>query len=239
MNRTQRAALAQETLTILQSGHYDTPTGRVDLHESLGAACAGTLLYRPHEAEHILAALAPVPGSTQTTITVCNQTTLAAAEALSSSDPSVACLNFASAKHPGGGFLSGSEAQEESLARASGLYATLQTQSAFYDYHHRHITPLYSDHLIFSPAVPVFRNDACTLLAQPWRASFITAAAVNAGVLRQQQRLSPAIIEPTMLQRTGTCSPAWMSELGTGCVGLWCLPKRSSDGSAGVCRSAP
>ena len=45
----------------------------------------------------------------------------------------VVCLNFASTKNPGGGFLRGSQAQEESLARASGLYACISPMTGYYD----------------------------------------------------------------------------------------------------------
>ena len=96
-----------------------------------------------------------LPAPHQTGLHVSHGTTLELARTLVEQYSALACLNFASAKNPGGGFLSGSQAQEESLARASGLYATLQTQPEYYDYHRQGSSSLYSDHMIFSPGVPV------------------------------------------------------------------------------------
>uniref|UniRef100_A0A914X1B2 Microbial-type PARG catalytic domain-containing protein n=1 Tax=Plectus sambesii TaxID=2011161 RepID=A0A914X1B2_9BILA len=101
----------------------------------------------------------------------------------------VACLNFASAKNAGGGFLRGAKAQEESLARSSSLYASLTCPAAalYYEFN-RAIKPnrgIYSDHLIWSPNVVVFRDDDCSLLSQPFTVNFITSPAVNAGVYKR------------------------------------------------------
>jgi uncharacterized protein (TIGR02452 family) len=108
-------------------------------------------------------------------------------------------LNFASARHPGGGFLSGARAQEESLARSSGLYASLIRMREMYDYNRGRATCLYSDYMIFSPRVPVFRDENWTLLETPFPASFITAPAVNAGAVHSHERVQ---IEPIMRRRT-------------------------------------
>jgi hypothetical protein len=69
-------------------------------------------------------------GTEPTHIEVTGESTLAAAARLAKTGP-VLALNFASAKNPGGGFLSGAQAQEESLARASTLYASLQGQPLY------------------------------------------------------------------------------------------------------------
>lgn len=203
MNRQQRAQIAQETVTILNTGTYRSPDGgTVSIRDLLTQACTHTILYHPADYETLLAHIPPQPQVAAPTITVSNQTTLAAAFALRNSYARVACLNFASAKNPGGGFLGGSQAQEESLARASGLYASLQTQPAFYTYHRQLGTSLYSDHAIFSPQVPVFRDDKDRLLATPWVTDVITAAAVNAGAIRQNEPQRIPLIVPTMEQRT-------------------------------------
>lgn len=97
------------------------------------------------------------------------------------------CAQFASARNPGGGFLSGSQAQEESLARSSALHASLMQATGFYDPHRRNPSLLYSDTLILSPRCPVFRNDAGDLLDEVQHATFISGAAPNAGALQGRQ----------------------------------------------------
>ena len=107
----------------------------------------------------------------------------------------LAILNFASAKNPGGGFSSGSQAQEESLARSSGLYSSIIGQPAYYQANRKFGSTLYSDHAIYSPDVPIFRNDEGELLSAAYTASFITMPAVNAGTLKPGSSDHPKIAE--------------------------------------------
>ncbi|MBI3228871.1 MAG: TIGR02452 family protein [Burkholderiales bacterium] len=102
--------------------------------------------------------------------------------AAGSAEP-VLVLNFASAKNPGGGFLSGSQAQEESLARSSGLYASQMQAWDFYERHRANPSCLYSHAMIYSPACPVFADDDGHLLEQAQLLSFVTSAAPNAGAV--------------------------------------------------------
>jgi len=177
IDRGLAARLGTQTVAILEAGGYDGPEGHVDLRASLQAAREGTRSHPPDE---------PIPRvATQRTTTryeVRNETTLQAARRLAESGRAPLALNFASAYHPGGGFLGGSRAQEESLARSSGLYACIADQP-MYAYNQAHRSPVYSDWLLYSPRVPVFREDDGTLLARPYPCAFITAPAVNAKVI--------------------------------------------------------
>ncbi len=85
-------------------------------------------------------------------------------------------LNFANGVHPGGGFLSGATAQEETLCRSSALDQTL-VGDPMYEVHARRRQPDSTDWAIYSPDVPVFRTDDGTELPHPWLLSFITCAA--------------------------------------------------------------
>ena len=115
-------------------------------------------------------------------VSVTGESTLAGARRLAR-DGDVAALVFASAKHPGGGFRTGARAQEEDIARSSGLYRCLTATSRFYAYHRSHGDNLYSDRVIYSPGVPVFRDDHGDLLDEPYPVSFLTAAAPNRGAV--------------------------------------------------------
>lgn len=181
MNRSERASLAEQTLAILKTGRYTSPSGRVvDLLEHLRRAKDGTCSYPPE-------ARVPVPASRdrRTRIEVVNASTLDAARRLAEAGHRVAALNFASAKNPGGGFLNGSQAQEESLALASGLYAML-LGDPMYDHHRSRKDPLYTTWVIYSPDVPVFRLDEGRLLEEPYLCSFLTSPAVNVGALHHR-----------------------------------------------------
>jgi uncharacterized protein (TIGR02452 family) len=176
--------VATETAAILASGGYTSAGGRqVDLRAAIAAAVAGTRLVEPGDA------LAPgTAAAGPTAVTVTGESTLAAARRLAGDGGSApACLNFASAKHPGGGWRGGARAQEESLARASALVPCLEAAPAFYAFHLAQHDPRYSDRAILSPSVPVFRDDHHTLLDEPYQVAFLTSAAPNAGAVRRNR----------------------------------------------------
>ncbi|WP_330461141.1 TIGR02452 family protein [Streptomyces sp. NBC_00820] len=175
--------IAAETEAIVAAGGYRAPDGaEVSLTAEVEAARAATRMYGPEPV--LVPAGAPGAPETGTFFEVTGESSLEAARRLAAGAP-VAVLNFSSARNPGGGYLNGAQAQEEALCRASALYTCLLQARAFYDHHRAHRDPLYSDRVIHSPAVPVFRDDRGRLLARPYAAGFLTAAAPNAGVVRR------------------------------------------------------
>jgi uncharacterized protein (TIGR02452 family) len=202
MSRNHNAAIAADTLRILENGAYTTPSGRrVSIADNLERAVANARLYTPADLEVLTA---KPDANLQTTLEVTGETTLEAAQRLSrDASDTVLCLNFASAKNPGGGFLGGAQAQEESLARSSGLYPTLTAHGQFYAFHRAQGDLLYSDHMVLSPGVPVFRDDAGALLETPYLASFITSPAPNAGAIASNQPRSLECIPEVLEARAG------------------------------------
>jgi uncharacterized protein (TIGR02452 family) len=195
MNRSARANIAKETVDIAIRGEYVAGNGtRVSIAREVADAIEKTRLYRPGELPHEKSA---APSRGETSFEVTGETTLAAARRLVESGKysHLCALNFASARHPGGGFLGGSLAQEESLATASALYASISKQVDYYRENDRTHDGFYTDHLIFSPRVPVFRDDDSTLLARPYLLSFITSPAVNAGVVHRDPLFVPRIAD--------------------------------------------
>ncbi|MGW1952905.1 TIGR02452 family protein [Streptomyces sp. NPDC001920] len=171
--------IARETEQIVAAGAYTAPDGReVSVAAAIEAARSGTRMYGPGPVTF------PVPAvsATEVSVEVTGESSLAAARRLGDA---AAVLNFASARNPGGGYLNGAQAQEEALCRASALHTCLLSARAFYDHHRAHRDPFYTDRVIHSPGVPVFRDDGGRLLDEPVTVGFLTAAAPNAGVVRR------------------------------------------------------
>lgn len=190
--------IANGTLGVINSGYYvNELKEKVNISSLVSDAVEGTELiseFRDMESYDTSNAsfdkLKPV---------VVNNTTINTIIELRNSGISgnIVALNFASARNPGGGFETGANAQEESIARASALYPCLVKCSRFYEFHRRQGSPLYSNKMIYSPNVPIFRDDSGKFLNAPVLCSFITSPAVNANVARARG-ISESIINETM-----------------------------------------
>ena len=187
-SRAAASRQGREAVAITSAGSYVAPSGRrIELADEIARAVAQSRDYLPD------AKVGPPSSAidaTATRIAVVNGTSLESARAIAERGATPLVLNFASAKNPGGGFLNGARAQEESLARSSALYACLTTSGMYA--HHRgdegNADCLYSDWMIHSRDVPVFRDDESgDLLEQPYLCAFLTAPAPNAGVVLKRE----------------------------------------------------
>jgi len=183
MSKPELVAIAYQNLEICAAGYYTVEDldKVVMLDHALDRCETGTVLYTPAMLRFALEM--PYEGTEEAVkVTVTKETTQAALRRLAARGP-VCGLNFASAKNPGGGWLRGTVAQEEDLARASALYQSLITKPTYYEANREADNPLYTDHLIYSPEVPFFRDASYKLLEAPFYASIITMPAPNAGAL--------------------------------------------------------
>lgn len=199
-----RKAVARETLTILEQGYYQYENKKISIQSDL---CASNLL-TPEQG----AALLDKYSKTDTVCTpqghVENISTVDAVRQLAQEGKdAIGVLNFASAKNPGGGFINGAMAQEESLAASSTLYKTLTAHEEYYRKNRAQSSMMYTDHAIYSPDVIFFRDGRFRLVEYPVKASVLTLPAVNMGqvllkgenkteaerVMRRRMKLSLAI----------------------------------------------
>ena len=116
-------------------------------------------------------------------------------------------LNFASSVTPGGGVLTGEQAQEESICRVSTLYFALsdpETAGKFYDYHWELIRAgkmnrRNRDDIVYTPGVVAVRDDAnweTMMKEQDWyEMDVIACAAPDLRQLGDAAQFSPTMEE--------------------------------------------
>jgi uncharacterized protein (TIGR02452 family) len=202
MKQSRRIEIAKDTLEILEKGFYtNNKEEKVDISLIQKNAVDNTRLYKPDELDEMRAENKNA-NNFETRYEVTNETTLDAVRRLAGEgEENVMCLNFASAKNPGGGFLGGALAQEECIARASGLYPCLLQANEYYQYHRKLNSCLYSDHMIYSPQVPILKTEDGEVLDEVVCTTIITSPAVNAGVVRRNEGGSTDKIIPVMRKR--------------------------------------
>ena len=187
-----RKAMARETLEIMKQGYYEPSmkngTGQelekrqIVIKEAMEQSVKGSILISPEEGGKILEKYSACASCGQPETRVENISTVEAIRILAAEGKTdIGVLNFASAKNPGGGFLNGANAQEESLAVSSTLYPTLTANEEYYRANRTHSSMMYLDYGIYSPGVVFFRDGAFRLAETPVKASVLTIPAVNMG----------------------------------------------------------
>lgn len=184
MNKNYRVEIANKTLEIVKNGFYEYKGKKIVIEKELKASIENTFTIAPNDWDAILKN--PIENKFETEIVTKNCSTI---EAINQEKNGKICvLNFASAKNPGGGFLGGASAQEESLARSSSLYETQIKDKAMYDFNRNQSSFLYSDYMIYSPNVLFWNDDNGNYFEKPLVADVITAPAPNKGAMLQHNR---------------------------------------------------
>lgn len=223
-NKSGRTEIAKRSLQIIEDGFYLFGNeDKVIVKDKIAHSVAQTRTYTP-EAIHALKeeVLAKDKDKFDCSIEVWNCSTIEALQKVAGGSK-VGVLNFASAKNPGGGFLGGASAQEESLARSSSLYAALTKDWNMYEYNRSRTTLLYSDYLIYSPETIFWFNDEGDFLPELLVADVITSPAPNRGAILQNNRedeleLLPGVFKERIMQ---VLSIAYKHGCDTLILGAW------------------
>lgn len=186
-----RKEIAKKTLDIIKSGQYNTSKGTVNIKKDIDDCVKKTKTIDPKHYSKDWKPQSKQPGK-MCQFEVLPESSFGAARKLVKDNKKTCVLNFASATKPGGGFINGKQAQEESLSRQSALYKSLESQKEMYDKHKKINDNYYTDYMIYSPEVPVFRNDKDeSLLPESFKASVITSAAPNKTKI-DEEKYSPS-----------------------------------------------
>lgn len=200
--RQKNRAIAAETMRIINDGHYDVDGERIEF-DFANAWLEEVELLEPGHVEDLVDNEDgylddPTHEYPECEYLVVNMDSFEANYRYALSDRALV-MNFASAHYPGGGFLNGAAAQEESLCRNSTLFASIGSKKAkaMYDYNEEDNDPFYSDYMLLSPYVTVFRNAAGELVADKFNTAVITVPAINLKRLPKgaERTRIPAIME--------------------------------------------
>lgn len=217
-------SIAQHNEQIIEAGFYTRDDKRVDIAAAVEGACRGVRSYNPSDTKRLEREQAYQTAEHPTAIEVTPETSTQAAERLvrDEHESGVGVLNFASARNPGGGYLGGARAQEEDLCRSSALYTTLLEARDYYDAHRANRDTRYSHRVIFSPDVPVYRDNRSRLLDEPYRVAFLTSPAPNAGALGRSDPHALAGVRDLIVDRAArVLAVALHHEVRVMVLGAW------------------
>lgn len=205
-----RKAVARQTLSIMEQGYYQYKDKRIDIGSDMEHSIRDSFLITPQQADMLLEGYSKSESTETSAVDAENISTVdAILRLVKEGKQNIGVLNFASAKNPGGGFLNGAMAQEESLAASSTLYKTLIVHEEYYQKNRAQRSMMYTNHAIYSPDVVFFRDGRFQLVEKPFKASVLTLPAVNMGqvllkgedcaeaerVMRRRMKLALAILQ--------------------------------------------
>lgn len=112
-------------------------------------------------------------------------------------------MNFANAYHPGGGYLRGASAQEETLCAESTLYESISSEEAavMYEANNKAASRWLTEYMLISPCVEIFRDQNLRRLHQTYTKAVLTIAAPNISYDPKMRNVPQAQIDTFMLSR--------------------------------------
>jgi len=199
----QRKNMVENSLSIVRSGgKYDSEdAGPVRFHRELTNAMELTRVYGPGES---LGNWKSVKKCGFTDIQVYNEPAIVGAWKLhfDDEDDRVVALNSGSALRPGGTSRSGVFSQESGFISSTALVACQLKRRTYYALQRKSGPPFYSDALMHSPNVPVFRWAEDGVLREwPWMLGIITAAAPDMNAIKMAGQRNQCVAYQTMSHR--------------------------------------
>ena len=214
--RERRRQIAEETLRDVNNGYYYTSDGtKYGFMETQAYGQSNTIWVSPDDVEiqqwrnPTRAIKYPFNPPVPATVSIVLSPTVKTIHHLCAKGcRNLGVLNFANPIQPGGGFVSGAEAQEESLARSSNLHSMLTSNEGteFYVHHLNNESDGFNTHaMIYAPVVICMRDENGRTVP-PSQVAVITSAAVNRLEVRRHFQHSPALVkemESQMRERMG------------------------------------
>ena len=203
MQKSKRILTAKDTLAILEKGFYiNNQDKKIDIQSAQQYAENHSILYKEESIEDLVKQSLVDAPNYNTTFTVNGSATISAVlHLMKNQHDDIFYLNFASARNPGGGVLTGAQAQEESIARVTGLYNCLMKNFEYYETNRNQQSCFYTDQMIYAPAVPLLKDDKGEPLDTLHTAAILTAPAVNTGVVKRNETDRVNEIEGVMRKR--------------------------------------
>lgn len=204
MNRTQRKETAQKTLDISKKRKYRVKGKEIALYGEKG--CKPSELLKEEDVKKVKESVQKSDSKydKKPYVEVTKDSVVDAMIKYGGDKKrygKVGVLNFASARNPGGGFLGGSLAQEEAIAISSDLYLRIKDFDEFYKYKKHYESGLYSDRMIYTEDLAIFRDANYSLLEKIINVDVITSPAVNANAVKTNNKELYNKVNPTMESR--------------------------------------
>ena len=201
--------IAEETVAIVTIGSYKVDEKEIDLKEDISKMLEGTIICFNNSKYPLCNKMKFSMEDMQLT----DEDSLSCAMRLQKEGYDVTVLNFASAKNIGGGFLKGSNAQEENIMRNTTAYKSLLEKGReYYNINRRNLNRgLYNDVLIYSPNVRIIRDDRDKLIENEETINIITCPApFRKAALRN--RIPEATICEVMNKRINMILDAFLAQ---------------------------